>query len=185
MVSMTVFQVEPFASLATLPGISVPRLLLNRELVGPFKHRRKRPTDVARTGELVESVEGLVRSAGWEGNLRRLQGCDAEGEEEGGNDESAVSFQLPEVEGVFETPVLEPSGGRRGGGREGMEELEVAMAGLSVKDGVEREGEGRDGVEDKGVHMRGQRVICEDSLCGDEGEEKGKTQWNKEKTKPH
>lgn len=67
---------EPFASLATLPSSTVPRLLLNRELVGPFKHYHKRRTDVAVTGDLVDSVWELVRGAGWEDELRSLQGIE-------------------------------------------------------------------------------------------------------------
>ncbi len=60
---------EPFASLVSLPRVNVPRLLLNRELVGPFKHQRKRPTDIAMTGDLVGSVRELVRCAGWEDDM--------------------------------------------------------------------------------------------------------------------
>lgn len=65
---------EPFASLATLPSGCVPRLLLNRELVGPFKHRQCRPTDVAMVGDLVESVVTLVQGAGWGEEFQALQG---------------------------------------------------------------------------------------------------------------
>ena len=61
---------EPFASLATLPGVHVPRLLLNREVVGPFKHRHKRPTDVTMIGDLVESIVELTEVAGWGAVLR-------------------------------------------------------------------------------------------------------------------
>ena len=75
-------QVEPFASLAALPRVTVPRLLLNRELVGPFKHHRKRPTDVSWTGDLVEGVMELVRVSGWEGDLRNLE---VEGDSEAKN----------------------------------------------------------------------------------------------------
>lgn len=113
---MLCFQVEPFASLATLSSASVPRLLLNRELVGPFKHRQKRPTDVARTGELGESLEELVRSAGWEKDLRVLQG---KGQEEKGEGESETSIK----------PILEK-------GR-GVKDLEVRFSELTLKDGVE------------------------------------------------
>jgi hypothetical protein len=82
-------QVEPFASLATLPSGSVPRILLNRELVGPFKHRgRGRPTDVAVTGDLVESVMTLARGAGWERELCHLCGYEEERGEEGEVDEA-------------------------------------------------------------------------------------------------
>ena len=66
------FQVEPFASLAALPRFSVPRVLINRELVGPFKHRRKRATDLAMTGDLVECVSDLAAMAGWEKELEVL-----------------------------------------------------------------------------------------------------------------
>lgn len=60
---------EPFASLVTLPAFSVPRLLINRELVGPFSQRKRRTTDVVVTGDLVEGVRRLVGEAGWEGEL--------------------------------------------------------------------------------------------------------------------
>ena len=66
------FQVEPFASLAALPRLNVPRVLINRELVGPFKHRRKRATDLAMTGDLVECVSELAAMAGWEKELEVL-----------------------------------------------------------------------------------------------------------------
>ena len=65
-------QVEPFASLAALPRFNVPRVLINRELVGPFKHHRKRRTDLAVTGDLVESVWKLATMAGWREDLERL-----------------------------------------------------------------------------------------------------------------
>ena len=65
-------QVEPFASLTALPQITVPRLLINRELVGPFNHRRKRSTDVAMTGDLVECVSKLAAMAGWEKDLETI-----------------------------------------------------------------------------------------------------------------
>lgn len=65
-------QVEPFASLATLSRHTVPRVLLNRELVGPFQSQRCRPTDVAMIGDLVESVRVLVEGAGWSGELEEI-----------------------------------------------------------------------------------------------------------------
>lgn len=63
--SYNIVQVEPFASLVSLPHLNVPRLLINREVVGPFRHRRKRSTDVAMTGDLVECVSQLADIAGW------------------------------------------------------------------------------------------------------------------------
>ena len=65
-------QVEPFASLAALPRFNVPRVLINREVVGPFKHQRKRPTDVAVTEDLVQSVKSLAEQAGWLQELEEL-----------------------------------------------------------------------------------------------------------------
>lgn len=65
-------QVEPFASLATLSRHTVPRVLLNREVVGPFQPRRCRPTDVAVIGDLVESVRVSVEGAGWSGELEEI-----------------------------------------------------------------------------------------------------------------
>ncbi len=65
-------QVEPFASLCTLLRFDVPRLLVNRELVGPFRHGRKRVTDVALTGDLVESVREIAAQAGWTAELQHL-----------------------------------------------------------------------------------------------------------------
>ena len=47
-------------------------MLINREVVGPFKHRRKRSTDVAITGDLVECVSQLATMAGWEKELESL-----------------------------------------------------------------------------------------------------------------
>ena len=65
-------QVEPFASLVSLAHLNVPRLLINREVVGPFRHRRKRSTDVAMTGDLVECVSQLADIAGWKEELDTL-----------------------------------------------------------------------------------------------------------------
>ena len=63
---------EPFASLVTLSGHSVPRLLLNRELVGPFQLRRRRSTDVAVCRDVEESVRQLAQGAGWEHSLNNI-----------------------------------------------------------------------------------------------------------------
>ena len=66
------FQVEPFASLVTLSRHTVPRLLLNRELVGPFRSQRRRPTDVAVCRDVVESVRQLAQGAGWAEELDNI-----------------------------------------------------------------------------------------------------------------
>ena len=42
--------------------------------MGPFKHGRKRVTDVAMTGDLVDSVVGVIEGAGLAEDLRCLLG---------------------------------------------------------------------------------------------------------------
>lgn len=64
---------EPFASLATLSRFDVPRLLINRDLAGPFKRHRKRVTDVAVTCDLVEGVSSVLEEVGWMDDLQRLE----------------------------------------------------------------------------------------------------------------
>lgn len=69
--SYPVFQVEPFASLSEAVQKSVPRLLINRDLVGPFAWS-PRSKDVAHLGDVVESVERLVDLLGWTQELQNL-----------------------------------------------------------------------------------------------------------------
>ena len=71
-------QVEPFASLVSLVRTGVPRLLLNRDLVGPFKSRRRKQEDFALTDDLVTSVKGIAQSAGWLEELERMSDSDSE-----------------------------------------------------------------------------------------------------------
>lgn len=66
-----VFQVEPFASLSEAVQKSVPRLLINRDLVGPFAWS-PRSKDVAQLGDVVEGVERLVDLLGWTQELQDL-----------------------------------------------------------------------------------------------------------------
>ncbi|XP_007996790.1 NAD-dependent protein deacetylase sirtuin-3, mitochondrial isoform X2 [Chlorocebus sabaeus] len=67
----TSLEVEPFASLTEAVRSSVPRLLINRELVGPLAwHPRGR--DVAQLGDVVDSVERLVELLGWTEEMRDL-----------------------------------------------------------------------------------------------------------------
>ena len=63
---------EPFASLVSLTRRGVPRLLLNRELVGPFKSRRRQQEDFSLTGDLVTSVKEVSQFAGWLEELEEL-----------------------------------------------------------------------------------------------------------------
>lgn len=59
-------QVEPFAGIASAVDRSTPRLLLNREIVGPFSRRwERRANDVVQRGDVVEGVQKLVDLLGW------------------------------------------------------------------------------------------------------------------------
>lgn len=69
-------QVEPFASLAGAVRSSVPRLLINRDLVGPFAWNR-RPLDVVQLGDVVSGVQALVDALGWKQELHSLMAADA------------------------------------------------------------------------------------------------------------
>ncbi|XP_028256770.1 NAD-dependent protein deacetylase sirtuin-3-like isoform X2 [Parambassis ranga] len=69
--------VEPFASLAGAVRSSVPRLLINRDLVGPFASSR-RNQDVAQLGDLVSGVQALVDALGWTQELEALMSAASE-----------------------------------------------------------------------------------------------------------
>ncbi|XP_029391927.1 NAD-dependent protein deacetylase sirtuin-3, mitochondrial [Mus pahari] len=67
----TSLEVEPFASLSEAVQKSVPRLLINRDLVGPFALSPRRK-DVAQLGDVVHGVERLVDLLGWTQELQDL-----------------------------------------------------------------------------------------------------------------
>ncbi|XP_044054798.1 NAD-dependent protein deacetylase sirtuin-3, mitochondrial isoform X2 [Siniperca chuatsi] len=73
----TSLEVEPFASLAGAVRSSVPRLLINRDLVGPFAWRC-RPHDVVQLGDVVSGVRALVDALGWTQELDALMAAGAE-----------------------------------------------------------------------------------------------------------
>ena len=62
---------------------------MNREVVGPFKHRKKRSTDVTVTGDLVRGVWRVAEEAGWLVELEELCGSSwkKEGKEERGGED--------------------------------------------------------------------------------------------------
>ncbi|KAF3686792.1 NAD-dependent protein deacetylase sirtuin-3, mitochondrial [Channa argus] len=82
----TSLEVEPFASLAGAVRNSVPRLLINRDLVGPFAWRRL-PKDVVQLGDVVSGVEALVDALGWNQELEALMAASAK---KGYNDPSLL-----------------------------------------------------------------------------------------------
>ena len=67
-----VLQVEPFASLAGAVRRSVPRLLINRDLVGPFALGTSWPNDVAHLSDVVSGVRALSDALGWTLELETL-----------------------------------------------------------------------------------------------------------------
>uniref|UniRef100_A0A7N5KED9 Sirtuin 3 n=1 Tax=Ailuropoda melanoleuca TaxID=9646 RepID=A0A7N5KED9_AILME len=67
----TSLEVEPFASLSEAVQRSVPRLLINRDLVGPFAWR-PRSRDVVQLGDVVHGVERLAELLGWTQELQDL-----------------------------------------------------------------------------------------------------------------
>ena len=70
----------------------MPRLLLNRELVGPFKSRRRKQEDFALTGDLVTSVKEISQLAGWQEELENLS-CST-GRDPPSNSHGAVSSSI-------------------------------------------------------------------------------------------
>ncbi|XP_018621204.1 NAD-dependent protein deacetylase sirtuin-3, mitochondrial isoform X1 [Scleropages formosus] len=74
----TSLEVEPFASLAGAVRGSVPRLLFNRDAVGPFAHSSLRHNDVAELGDVVSGVQKLVDAMGWTKELQALMATEAQ-----------------------------------------------------------------------------------------------------------
>lgn len=86
----TSLEVEPFASLVNSVRSDVPRVLLNRDLVGPFRGKSgKRTRDVGFTGDLTELIKNLADLAGWKEELESV--VEAEGESSGSEDEKTSS----------------------------------------------------------------------------------------------
>ncbi|XP_044281963.1 NAD-dependent protein deacetylase sirtuin-3, mitochondrial isoform X2 [Varanus komodoensis] len=65
------FRVEPFASLAGAVRASVPRVLINRDLVGPFAYQPQH-SDVAELGDVIRGVKKVVELLGWKEELEEL-----------------------------------------------------------------------------------------------------------------
>ncbi|XP_035184796.1 NAD-dependent protein deacetylase sirtuin-3, mitochondrial isoform X2 [Oxyura jamaicensis] len=67
----TSLEVEPFASLAGAVRSSVPRVLINRDLVGPFAWQQ-RYNDIAQLGDVVGGVKKLVELLDWNEEMQAL-----------------------------------------------------------------------------------------------------------------
>lgn len=63
------FQVHPFASLANQVSDKVPRLLINRDVVGSMGCRQN---DYLLVGDIVEEIDSLASDLGWRDDLNKL-----------------------------------------------------------------------------------------------------------------
>lgn len=63
----TSLEVEPFANIIRGSHFNAPRLLMNKESVGPFKKIKKtdRRKDIQILGDLIDIVNGFVNKLGW------------------------------------------------------------------------------------------------------------------------
>ncbi|XP_018422721.1 PREDICTED: NAD-dependent protein deacetylase sirtuin-3-like [Nanorana parkeri] len=68
----TSLEVEPFASLVYAVGRSTPRVLLNRDNVGPFLDTSD-GLNVVELGEVTSGVKHFVQLLGWESELEELE----------------------------------------------------------------------------------------------------------------
>ncbi|KAM7164734.1 NAD-dependent protein deacetylase sirtuin-3, mitochondrial [Macrochelys suwanniensis] len=67
----TSLEVQPFASLADAVRSSIPRVLINRDLVGPFAYQPQY-NDVALLGDVISGVEKFVELMGWKEEMQEL-----------------------------------------------------------------------------------------------------------------
>ena len=69
-VTSSILQVYPFATIADAVGRKTPRVLINLSMVGSFGSR---DNDMVLGGDLVENVEKLTKALGWEEKLKNLE----------------------------------------------------------------------------------------------------------------
>ena len=62
-------QVYPFASVADAVQFHIPRLLLNRTVVGSFGYREH---DAILSGDIIENVKSLATALDWTSELEEL-----------------------------------------------------------------------------------------------------------------
>ena len=69
----TSLEVEPFSNIVKLCRNNVPRLLMNRNSVGPFQAKiSNRKKDLQILGDLISCVEFFVEKLGWTMDLENL-----------------------------------------------------------------------------------------------------------------
>ncbi|XP_056622160.1 NAD-dependent protein deacetylase sirtuin-3 [Triplophysa dalaica] len=75
MIMGTSLKIEPFASLVNTVKSTVPRLLLNRDPVGPFERQPLKRGDYMELGDLVDSVRKFADILGWHSEIQHLMNC--------------------------------------------------------------------------------------------------------------
>ncbi|XP_040295503.1 NAD-dependent protein deacetylase sirtuin-3, mitochondrial-like [Bufo bufo] len=68
----TSLEIEPFANIVHAVRPNVPRLLINRDLVGPFKKKPSKRTDVVELGELCVVTRKFISALNWQADLDDL-----------------------------------------------------------------------------------------------------------------
>ncbi|XP_040201143.1 NAD-dependent protein deacetylase sirtuin-3-like isoform X2 [Rana temporaria] len=68
----TSLEVEPFANIVKAVRPSVPRLLINRDLVGPFKIKTRNSRDVAELGDLCDITRKFVDALNWQADMEEV-----------------------------------------------------------------------------------------------------------------
>lgn len=69
----TSLKVEPFGSIIEECPKTVPRVLMNKYLVGPWKSKNKcGKKDISILGDLIECLDMLMESVGWDEELKQL-----------------------------------------------------------------------------------------------------------------
>ncbi|KAG8579681.1 hypothetical protein GDO81_011003 [Engystomops pustulosus] len=68
----TSLEIEPFANIVNAVRPNVPRLLINRDLVGPFENNPLKSTDVVELGELCEVIRKFVSVLNWQTDMDEI-----------------------------------------------------------------------------------------------------------------
>ncbi|XP_075458352.1 NAD-dependent protein deacetylase sirtuin-3-like isoform X2 [Ascaphus truei] len=68
----TALEIDPFASIVNSARPNIPRLLLNRDLVGPFKKKPLKSTDVVELGELCDITKKFVHALNWQDDMEEM-----------------------------------------------------------------------------------------------------------------
>ncbi|XP_063784517.1 NAD-dependent protein deacetylase sirtuin-3, mitochondrial-like isoform X3 [Pseudophryne corroboree] len=65
-------RIEPFANIVNSVRPNVPRLLMNRDAVGPFKTKPMKSTDVVQLGELCDVTRKFLKALNWQTDMEEV-----------------------------------------------------------------------------------------------------------------